>query len=106
MSELGDLLDFLFNLFFPKSDDNYNDRLHVFTSNGLIAASLLVSWKSFRLESAIECMPPAMFPDSWVTVRKSKLFVVVVALFWVSFGPPIVVKCVCTIERLVRLLLS
>ncbi|EFO13516.2 innexin inx-11 [Loa loa] len=53
-----------------KSGDDNIDRLHYFlTTNLLIAASTIVTWKMFE-GSAIECMLPASLPNSWIRVLR------------------------------------
>ncbi|PIO77662.1 hypothetical protein TELCIR_00252 [Teladorsagia circumcincta] len=49
--------------------DDWSDWMsHSITSNLLLAASSVISYKVF-VDRPIECMPPSFFPDSWVTVR-------------------------------------
>ncbi|KHJ82374.1 hypothetical protein OESDEN_17932 [Oesophagostomum dentatum] len=49
-------------------DDDWSDRLsHCVTTNLLVAAAGIVSYKIFA-GGPIECVSPAFFPSSWATV--------------------------------------
>ncbi|KAL6743211.1 hypothetical protein Aduo_016284 [Ancylostoma duodenale] len=49
-------------------DDDWADRLqHCITSNVLVTAAGIVSYKMFA-DGPLECMPPSFFPKSWTTV--------------------------------------
>ncbi|KAK6767108.1 hypothetical protein RB195_026493 [Necator americanus] len=47
------------------NDDDWSDRLsHLITSNMLVTAAGIVSYKMFS-DGPLECMPPSFFPKSW-----------------------------------------
>uniref|UniRef100_A0A0M3IA62 Innexin n=1 Tax=Ascaris lumbricoides TaxID=6252 RepID=A0A0M3IA62_ASCLU len=51
-----------------RHDDDLADRMHyVITSNALIIAASICTYKTFD-NSALECMTPSSFPKSWITV--------------------------------------
>ncbi|KAK6052242.1 hypothetical protein COOONC_10253 [Cooperia oncophora] len=50
-------------------DDDWSDWMsHSVTSNLLLAAASVISYKAF-VDRPVECMSPTYFPDSWTTVR-------------------------------------
>lgn len=54
-----------------REDDDSVDRMHYFwTSNILVATSMLISWKMFG-GKPIECMVPKMFSHAWEQVGYS-----------------------------------
>uniref|UniRef100_A0A914ZLU6 Innexin n=1 Tax=Parascaris univalens TaxID=6257 RepID=A0A914ZLU6_PARUN len=54
-----------------RHDDDLADRLHYFiTSNALIVAASICTYKTFD-SSALECMTPSSFPKSWITYAEN-----------------------------------
>ncbi|KIH47446.1 hypothetical protein ANCDUO_22494 [Ancylostoma duodenale] len=57
-------------------DDDWADRLqHCITSNVLVTAAGIVSYKMFA-DGPLECMPPSFFPKSWTTVTPGPMPIV------------------------------